>query len=39
VIADPGTDEAGKADMAPWKGCVAGALSEAESSTAASAAD
>lgn len=30
VIADPDMDEATKADMAAWTGCVAGALSEAE---------
>jgi ubiquinone/menaquinone biosynthesis C-methylase UbiE len=30
VIADPNMDEATKADMAAWTGCVAGALTEAE---------
>jgi arsenite methyltransferase len=30
VIADPDTDEATKADMAAWTGCIAGALTEAE---------
>src|SRR4051794_37727790 len=30
VIADPGMDEATRADMAAWTGCVAGALTEAE---------
>jgi arsenite methyltransferase len=30
VIADPDMDEATKADMAAWTGCVAGALTEAE---------
>jgi SAM-dependent methyltransferase len=30
VIADPDMDEATRADMAAWTGCVAGALTEAE---------
>jgi len=30
VIADQGMDEATKADMASWTGCIAGALTEAE---------
>jgi ubiquinone/menaquinone biosynthesis C-methylase UbiE len=30
VIADPGMDEATKADIAAWTGCIAGALTEAE---------
>ena len=30
VIADPGMDEATKADMAAWTGCIAGALTETE---------
>jgi SAM-dependent methyltransferase len=30
VIADPNMDEATKADMAAWTGCVAGALTEAD---------
>jgi arsenite methyltransferase len=30
VIADPGMDEATRADVAAWTGCVAGALTEAE---------
>jgi SAM-dependent methyltransferase len=30
VIADPDMDEATKADMASWTGCIAGALTEAE---------
>jgi ubiquinone/menaquinone biosynthesis C-methylase UbiE len=30
VIADAGMDEATKADMAAWTGCIAGALTEAE---------
>jgi ubiquinone/menaquinone biosynthesis C-methylase UbiE len=30
VIADPDMDEATKADMSAWTGCVAGALTEAE---------
>jgi SAM-dependent methyltransferase len=30
VVADPEMDEATKADMAAWTGCVAGALTEAE---------
>jgi arsenite methyltransferase len=29
VIADPGMDEATKADMAAWTGCIAGALTDA----------
>jgi hypothetical protein len=29
VIADPDMDEATKADMAAWTGCIAGALTEA----------
>jgi arsenite methyltransferase len=38
VIADPDMDEATKADMAAWTGCVAGALTEAEFRTALQAA-
>jgi ubiquinone/menaquinone biosynthesis C-methylase UbiE len=34
VIADPDMDEATKADMAAWTGCIAGALTEAEFRTA-----
>jgi arsenite methyltransferase len=30
VIADPNMDEAIKADMAAWTGCIAGALTDAE---------
>jgi arsenite methyltransferase len=30
VVADPGMDEATRADMAAWTGCVAGALTRAE---------
>jgi SAM-dependent methyltransferase len=30
VIADPGMDQATRADMAAWTGCIAGALTEAE---------
>jgi SAM-dependent methyltransferase len=30
VIAEPGLDEATRADMAAWTGCIAGALTEAE---------
>ena len=30
VIADPDMDEATRADMAAWTGCIAGALTEAE---------
>ena len=30
VIADPGMDEATRADMAAWTGCIAGALTEEE---------
>jgi SAM-dependent methyltransferase len=30
VIADPGMDEATRADMAQWTGCIAGALTEDE---------
>jgi ubiquinone/menaquinone biosynthesis C-methylase UbiE len=30
VIADPGMDEASKADMAAWTGCIAGALTQDE---------
>ncbi len=30
VIADPDMDDATKADMAAWTGCIAGALTEAE---------
>jgi arsenite methyltransferase len=30
VIADPGMDEATRADMAAWTGCIAGALTEHE---------
>jgi arsenite methyltransferase len=30
VIADPDMDEATKADMAAWTGCIAGALTEQE---------
>jgi arsenite methyltransferase len=38
VIADPEMDDATKADMAAWTGCVAGALTEAEFRTALEAA-
>jgi arsenite methyltransferase len=38
VIADPNMDEAAKADMAAWTGCIAGALTEAEFRTALTAA-
>jgi len=38
VIADPDIGEAGKADMAQWTGCIAGALSEDEFRAALSAA-
>jgi arsenite methyltransferase len=38
VIADPDMDEATRADMAAWTGCVAGALTEAEFRTALEAA-
>jgi arsenite methyltransferase len=38
VIADPDMDEATKADMAAWTGCIAGALTEAEFRRALSAA-
>ena len=34
VIADPGMDEATRADMAQWTGCIAGALTEDEFRTA-----
>ncbi|WP_372789499.1 arsenite methyltransferase [Paraconexibacter sp.] len=30
VVADPGMDEATRADMAAWTGCIAGALTHAE---------
>ena len=30
IVADPGMDEATRADMAQWTGCIAGALTEAE---------
>jgi arsenite methyltransferase len=30
VIADPGMDDATRADMAAWTGCIAGALTDAE---------
>src|SRR5215217_4722354 len=30
VVADPGMDEATRADMAAWTGCIAGALTEEE---------
>jgi ubiquinone/menaquinone biosynthesis C-methylase UbiE len=30
VIADPDMDEATRADMAAWTGCIAGALTETE---------
>ena len=30
VVADPGMDEATRADMAQWTGCIAGALTEDE---------
>jgi ubiquinone/menaquinone biosynthesis C-methylase UbiE len=30
VLADPGMDDATKADMAAWTGCIAGALTETE---------
>jgi arsenite methyltransferase len=30
VLADPNLDEAGRADMQQWTGCIAGALTEAE---------
>jgi arsenite methyltransferase len=38
VIADPDMDDATKADMAAWTGCIAGALTEAEFRTALEAA-
>jgi SAM-dependent methyltransferase len=38
VIADPGMDEATRADMQQWTGCVAGALTRAEYETALAAA-
>jgi arsenite methyltransferase len=38
VIADPGMDEATRADMQQWTGCVAGALTRAEYETALTAA-
>jgi arsenite methyltransferase len=38
VIADPDMDEATRADMAAWTGCVAGALTEAEFRSALTAA-
>jgi arsenite methyltransferase len=34
VIADPDMDDATRADMAAWTGCIAGALTEAEFSSA-----
>jgi len=34
VIADPGMDEATRADMAAWTGCIAGALTREEFETA-----
>ena len=34
VIADPNMDETTRADMAAWTGCIAGALTEAEFSSA-----
>ncbi len=30
MIADPDMDEATRADMRPWTGCIAGALTRAE---------
>jgi arsenite methyltransferase len=30
IVADPGMDEATRADMAQWTGCIAGALTEEE---------
>jgi ubiquinone/menaquinone biosynthesis C-methylase UbiE len=30
IVADPGMDEATRADMAQWTGCIAGALTEDE---------
>jgi ubiquinone/menaquinone biosynthesis C-methylase UbiE len=38
VIADPDMDEATRADMAQWTGCIAGALTEVEFRAALSAA-
>ena len=38
VIADPDMDDATRADMASWTGCIAGALTEAEFRAALSAA-
>ena len=38
VIADPDMDEATRADMAQWTGCIAGALTEAEFAAALTAA-
>jgi SAM-dependent methyltransferase len=38
VIAEPGMDEATRADMQAWTGCIAGALTQAEFATALSAA-
>ena len=38
VIADPGMDEATRADMAQWTGCIAGALTREEFETALAAA-
>jgi len=38
VVADEGMDEATKADMQAWTGCIAGALTEHEMTTALSAA-
>ena len=39
VIADPGMDDATRADMAAWTGCIAGALTETEFRDALAAAD
>ncbi|HKH23466.1 MAG TPA: arsenite S-adenosylmethyltransferase, partial [Solirubrobacterales bacterium] len=30
IVADPGMDDATRADMAQWTGCIAGALTEEE---------
>ncbi len=38
VVADPGMDEATRADMAAWTGCIAGALTEDEFTAALAAA-
>jgi arsenite methyltransferase len=38
VIADPGMDDATRADMQQWTGCIAGALTEEEFRSALSAA-